>query len=74
MEDKLKSCMTIIPVWKKLLIKMFVKSIDGMVNSRVKELITGAKCDEAARKARITLESILISLACHESIKHENKP
>ncbi|MGN6713744.1 hypothetical protein [Anaerocolumna jejuensis] len=75
MEDILKSCIDYYSVWKKAINQdVHEINIDGTVNSRIKELTTGAKCDEAARKVRTILESILISLACHEPIKHENKP
>lgn len=47
-------------------------NIDGMVNSRVKELTTSAVRDEVARKVRTTLGSISISMECHETTKNEN--
>ncbi|SHJ56037.1 hypothetical protein SAMN02745136_00384 [Anaerocolumna jejuensis DSM 15929] len=80
MEDKLKRCIDFYSVWKKAINQEFSLekainqdvheiNIDGMANSRIKELTTGAKCDEAARKVRTTLESIFqpgVSLAHKE--------
>lgn len=42
-------------------------NIDGMVNSRVKELTTRAIQEEVARKVRATLSSVSISIECHEA-------
>nr|WP_314462727.1 hypothetical protein [uncultured Clostridium sp.] len=42
-------------------------NIDGMVNSRVKELTTRAIQEEVARKVRTTLSSVSISIECHET-------
>jgi hypothetical protein len=44
-------------------------NIDGIVNSRVRDLTTRAIQEEVAKKVRATLGSVSISLECHEKIK-----
>ena len=43
-------------------------NIDGMVNSRIKEITTREIKDEVSRKVRQTLNSVSISLECHEKL------
>lgn len=47
-------------------------NIDGMVNSRVKDITTRAIQEEVARKVRSTLNSVSISLECHEHVNPLN--
>lgn len=47
-------------------------NIDGMINSRVKDITTRAIQEEVARKVRSTLSSVSISLECHEHINPLN--
>lgn len=48
-------------------------NIDGMVNSRVKEITTQTIREEIARKVRTTLGSVSISLQCHEFTQDSDK-
>lgn len=41
-------------------------NIEGIINSRVKDITTRAIQEEVARKVRTTLNSVSISLECHE--------
>ena len=43
-------------------------NIDGMVNSRIKDITTREIRDEVSRKVERTLNSVSISLECHEKL------
>lgn len=43
-------------------------NIEGMVNSRVRDITTRAIQEEVARKVRTTLSSVSISMECHEKV------